>query len=45
MSLYMSFDPGAIAAPTNETSELPTKMVFLAWKVSEADAIKGDTTA
>ena len=34
-----------MAAPTNEISEVPTRRVFLAWKVSEADEIKGQMTA
>lgn len=41
----MSFDPGAIAAPTKEIRDVPTSSGFLAWKVSEADAMSGLITA
>lgn len=41
----MSFDPGAIAEPTNDTNEVATRRVFLAWKVSEAEEMRGLITA
>jgi hypothetical protein len=41
----MSFEPGAMAAPTKDITEVPTNKAFLAWKVSDADAISGQMTA
>lgn len=41
----MSFDPGAMAEPMNEIKEEPTRMNFLAWKVSEAAEMTGPRTA
>lgn len=41
----MLCDCGAIAAPTKEIVQVATKMAFRAWKVSEADAIAGQSTA
>lgn len=41
----MSLDPGAIAAPTNEMMDVPTSNGFRAWKVSDAEDIKGHITA
>ncbi len=34
-----------MAAPTKEMTDVPTRRVFRAWKVSEADEIKGQMTA
>lgn len=45
ISRYMSLDPGAIAAPMNEMIELPTRISFRAWKVSEAEERIGAKTA
>jgi hypothetical protein len=38
-------EPGAIAAPIKEIIEGPTRRAFRAWKVSEAEEIRGETTA
>jgi hypothetical protein len=38
-------DPGAIAQPINETMAGPTRNAFLAWNVSERDAMRGARTA
>lgn len=45
MSRPMVFDPGAIAAPMNETTQDPTSKVFRAWKVSDAEEMTGPRTA
>ncbi len=45
MSLYMLWDPGAIAAPMKEMIAVPTRRSFRAWKVSDADEMSGEMTA
>lgn len=42
---YMLSAPGAIAEPTNEMAHVDTRMIFRAWKVSDAEAMTGPRTA
>lgn len=37
--------PGPIAAPTKEMRQDPTRSIFRAWKVSDAEEISGQITA
>ena len=41
----MVVDPGAMAEPMKDIAQKLTRMVFLAWKVSEIDDMMGPTTA
>lgn len=42
---YMFFEVGAIAAPMKERAHEPTKMLFRAWKTSEAEEMTWPITA
>jgi hypothetical protein len=41
----MLLDPGAMAAPMNETMHGTTRRAFRAWNVSDAEEMRGETTA
>lgn len=41
----MLVDPGAMAAPMNEMTHGTTRRAFRAWNVSEAEEMRGETTA
>jgi len=45
ISRYISLEPGAMAEPMKEIIQGPTSKVFRAWKVSDAEEIRGDITA
>ena len=41
----MDCEPGAMADPTNDTTQEPTRMIFRAWKASDAEEMTGPRTA
>jgi hypothetical protein len=41
----MLLEPGAIAQPMNDTIDGPTRRALRAWNVSDAEEIKGASTA
>jgi hypothetical protein len=45
MRRYMLCEPGAMAEPTNDTTQHAIMMSLRAWKVSEAEEMMGASTA